>query len=84
MGTSIYEADLSKGALIESKFCGDQFELSLLGEIGRAYQIQAAYTLDSPDWADIGTLTNLHLITPFVDTNTGGAGQCFYRTLPVP
>ena len=52
-------------------------ELSV-GELDQVYHIQAASTLGG-EWADLGSVTNNHLSSPFVDGGATENSHKFYR-----
>ncbi len=55
-------------------------ELTIVGEIGRTYHLQASTTVASPTWTDLFTFSNNQdTLTTFVDTKATNILQRFYR-----
>jgi hypothetical protein len=84
VGTRILRADVAQPILWDPRVVDSAFALSITGEIGRAYRIQAATTLVSPAWVDLGGVTNDQVKVPFVDSRTDHPPNRFYRAVLVP
>jgi hypothetical protein len=56
------------------------FELSIIGEIGRSYHVQANNSLSTSNWVDLFTFQNIEgATTLFLDSNASLHSQRFYR-----
>jgi hypothetical protein len=80
-GTIIQSASSSIPVLTATNSESLGFQLSLTGEIGRAYRIQAVTNISSTDWQDIAGFTNTTATMLFLDSNTTNFPQRFYRAV---
>jgi len=55
------------------------FNLSVTGEIGRRYRLEASSALTGDDWQDFVVWTNLSTSTQFLDA--AGLAKRFYRAV---
>jgi hypothetical protein len=80
-GMILQSRSLAPATLNASRRPGDSgFDLSIKGEIGRRYQIQATSDL-AGDWIELLTFTNTAPATEFVDTSAPNFNRRFYRVV---
>jgi hypothetical protein len=58
--------------------------LNWTGQFSRGYRVERTFSLDSPAWENIGAApgTPSGIPSEFLDTDTAGHVQAFYRLLP--
>jgi hypothetical protein len=65
----------------QNRFGEGGFELTVAGETGRGYRLQAASDLAGANWTDLVTLTNVADTTTFLDPTATNFRQRFYRVV---
>ncbi len=64
-----------------SEIGSDGYALTISGETGRVFQVQAEADVTASNWVDIAIITNVAGTTEFLDSGAAGAPRRFYRAL---
>ena len=78
---TIFQSDSLAAASLSGRFTPAGFDLSIRGEVGILYELQAANSLSVPDWTPIRAFTFLKANTNVVDTASLTNSQRFYRVI---
>ena len=82
-GGEIWQSDpLPTARLMAGALSGQGLALTITGEEGLSYRLQAATDLPSTNWTDLLTFTNTAPTTNFVDTDATNFNRRFYRVVP--
>ena len=81
-GTVIQSGDTRIPVLSGSSFsAGGGFQLTVTGEIGRPYRLQAVTNVTDTNWADLLAFTNTAASVQLLDTEATNFSRRFYRAV---
>ena len=80
-GIIVQSGDIAVPCLSGRRSTNGDFEVTITGEIGRGYRLQATTNLAATNWVDLLHFTNAQPATQFLDTTSRNFTHRFYRAV---